>query len=79
MGTSYLVRKKTDRSVHSLIRVCDDGAVEYLANGKWLPEPNAFHVLMGEIGEEVSAVEARDIAQQFGGTIDLESKVTDEM
>ena len=69
MGTTYLVRKNADSAVYSLLRVCDDGAVEYLAGSTWLPEPNAFYVIIGEIGDEVTAEEAEAIARGMGGDL----------
>ena len=72
MGTSYLVDKNMDDSILSLIRVCDNGDIEYLKNGEWLPSPHAFDILMGEIGDAITPEEARDIAPRFGGTIELD-------
>lgn len=72
MATSYLVRKERDGSILSLIRSCDSGAIEHMIDGEWLPAPNAFAILVGELGEEITVEEARDIAPRFGGTIESE-------
>ena len=72
MGTTYLVRRDKDGSVWLLMRVCDDGAIERLVNGKWFPEPNEFYVSMGELGDDITPEEAREIAPRFGGTIELD-------
>lgn len=74
MGTTYLVRKKPDGGIWSLIRYCDSGAIEHLVNGKWLPAPKAFYIFTGEIGDEITKEEARTIAPQFGGTIELDAE-----
>lgn len=71
MGTTYLVRKTKDGNIWSLIRWTDEGAIERLASGKWVPDPNEFYISMGEIGDEITVEEARAIAPQFGGTIEL--------
>jgi hypothetical protein len=78
MRPTYLVRKDKDGIVWLLMRVCDDGAVERLVNGKWLPEPNEFYVSIGELGDDITAEEAREIAPQFGGTIELDDTEASE-